>query len=144
MLLQQHYREKGFKTYANLISCLLLAEQNNELLMRNSQMRPLGSAPLPDAHATEDNKESNHVQGNGQLAVVETSQIDVDTVEDLLAAGEEMVETMDGTVAHLDEAMAVAVDLLSNPNTRLNQRNTCAIDVEWAIIGLRLVGLSSI
>ena len=66
VLLQQQYREKGFKTYANLISCLLLAEQNNELLMRNSQMRPLGSAPLPDAHATEDNKESNHVQGNGQ------------------------------------------------------------------------------
>ena len=52
VLLQQQYREKGFKTYANLISCLLLAEQNNELLMRNSQMRPLGSAPLPDAHAT--------------------------------------------------------------------------------------------
>ena len=55
-----------FQTYANLISCLLLAEQNNELLMRNSQMRPHGSAPLPDADAIEDNKESNHVQGNGQ------------------------------------------------------------------------------
>ena len=52
VLLQQQYREKGFKTYANIISCLLFAEQNNELLMRNSQMRPLGSAPLPDAHAT--------------------------------------------------------------------------------------------
>ncbi|XP_056850835.1 uncharacterized protein LOC108824858 [Raphanus sativus] len=35
-LLQQQYREKGFTTYANLISCLLLAEQNNQLLMRNS------------------------------------------------------------------------------------------------------------
>ena len=64
------------------------------------------------------------------MAVVETNQTDVAAVEDPLAAGEEMVETMDGTVAHLDEAMVVAVDLLSNPNTRLNQRNTCAIDVE--------------
>jgi len=27
VLLQQQYREKGFKTYANLISCFLLAEQ---------------------------------------------------------------------------------------------------------------------
>jgi len=63
------------------------------------------------------------------MAVVETDRTNVAVVEDPLAAGEEMVETMDGTVAHLDEAMVVAVDLLSNPNTRLNQRNTCAIDV---------------
>ena len=67
VLLQQQYREKGFTTYANLISCLLLAEQNNELLMRNSEMRPPGSAPPPEAHAaTEAKKEANHVQGNGQ------------------------------------------------------------------------------
>ena len=50
VLLQQQYHEKGFKTYANLISCLLLAEQNNELLMINSEMRPPGSAPPPEAH----------------------------------------------------------------------------------------------
>ncbi|XP_033129311.1 uncharacterized protein LOC103872743 [Brassica rapa] len=65
VLLQQQYREKGCKTYADLISCLLLAEQNNELLMRNSEMRPTRSAPPPEAHTTEDNKESHHVQGNG-------------------------------------------------------------------------------
>ena len=65
VLLQQQYREKGFKTYAELISCLLLAEQNNELLMRNSEMRPVGSAAPPEAHNTEDDKESHHVQGNG-------------------------------------------------------------------------------
>ncbi|XP_033131372.1 uncharacterized protein LOC103828570 [Brassica rapa] len=65
VLLQQQCRDKGFKTYADLISCLLLAEQNNELLMRNSEMRPPGSAPPPEAHATKDNKESHHVQGNG-------------------------------------------------------------------------------
>lgn len=64
VLLQQQYREKGFETYANLISCLLLAEQNNELLMRNSEMRPPGSTPLPEANvaAEEKKKETNHVQ----------------------------------------------------------------------------------
>ena len=98
--------------------------------MRNSQMRPLGSAPLPEAHTTEDNKKSNHVQGNAIMAVVEKNRMDVAAVEDPLTAGEEMVETMDGTMAHLDEVMVVAVDLLSNPNTRINQRNTCSIDVE--------------
>lgn len=67
VLLQQQYREKGFTTYANLISCLLLAEKNNELLMRNSEIRPPGSAPPLEAHtATEAKKEANHVQSNGQ------------------------------------------------------------------------------
>ncbi|KAL1214882.1 hypothetical protein V5N11_010208 [Cardamine amara subsp. amara] len=62
VLLQQQYRGKGFETYASLISCLLLAEQNNELLMRNSEMRPPGSTPLPEAFtAAEEKKETNHV-----------------------------------------------------------------------------------
>jgi len=42
VLLQQQYRKKGFTTYTDLISCLLLVEANNELLMRNSEMRPQG------------------------------------------------------------------------------------------------------
>ena len=37
MLLQQQYRGKGFKKYSELISCLLVAEQNNELLMKNHE-----------------------------------------------------------------------------------------------------------
>ena len=59
------------------------------------------------------------------MAVVETSRTDVDAVEDLLAAGEEMIETM----AHLDEVMVAAMDLHLNPNTRPNQMNPCAIGV---------------
>ncbi|XP_013673925.1 uncharacterized protein LOC106378323 [Brassica napus] len=65
VLLQQQYREIGFTTYTDTISCLLLAEDNNELLMKNSEMRPPGSAPLPEAHKAgqekKDPKESNHV-----------------------------------------------------------------------------------
>ncbi|PIN04690.1 hypothetical protein CDL12_22774 [Handroanthus impetiginosus] len=51
VLLQQQYREKGFKKYFELISCLLVAEQNNELLMRNHEIRPTGSAPFPEVNA---------------------------------------------------------------------------------------------
>jgi len=36
MLLQQQYRERGFKKYSKLISCLLVAEQNNELLINKN------------------------------------------------------------------------------------------------------------
>ncbi|GKF46138.1 hypothetical protein Tco_0135940, partial [Tanacetum coccineum] len=50
LLLQQQYRERGFKKYCDLISCLLVAEQNNELLMKNHESRPTGSAPLSEAN----------------------------------------------------------------------------------------------
>ncbi|CAH9148569.1 unnamed protein product [Cuscuta epithymum] len=60
MLLQQQYREKGFKKYFDLISILLVAEQNNDLLMKNHNLRPTGSSPSvygPSGHnlATETN-----------------------------------------------------------------------------------------
>ncbi|KAI5318990.1 hypothetical protein L3X38_038698 [Prunus dulcis] len=51
VLLQQQYRHSGFKKYPELVSCLLLAEQNNELLLKNHQSRPTGSAPLPEIKA---------------------------------------------------------------------------------------------
>ncbi|KAK9677430.1 hypothetical protein RND81_11G142800 [Saponaria officinalis] len=44
--------EKGFKKYSELISCLLVAEQNNELLMKNHESRPTGSTPLPEANVS--------------------------------------------------------------------------------------------
>lgn len=50
IILQQQYREKGFKKYSDLISCLLIAEQNNELLMKNHESRPTGSTPLPEVN----------------------------------------------------------------------------------------------
>ncbi|XP_021857945.1 uncharacterized protein [Spinacia oleracea] len=52
VVLQTQYREKGFKKYSELISCLLVAEQNNELLMKNHEARPTGSTPFPEANVT--------------------------------------------------------------------------------------------
>ncbi|XP_013719547.2 uncharacterized protein LOC106423311 [Brassica napus] len=65
-VLQQQHRVKGFSTYTDLISCLFLAEANNELLMKNSEARPVGTAPLPEAHEVEkkDPKESYYAQDN--------------------------------------------------------------------------------
>ncbi|XP_027093777.1 uncharacterized protein [Coffea arabica] len=53
ILLQQQYREKGFKKYSELIACLLLAEQNNELLLKNHESRPTGASPFPEANGTQ-------------------------------------------------------------------------------------------
>jgi hypothetical protein len=64
LLLQQQYRERGFKKYSKLISCLLIAEQNNEILMKNHQSRLTDSSPFPEANAT--SFKGNHGQGRGR------------------------------------------------------------------------------
>ena len=50
VLLQQQYRERRFTKYSELISCLLVAEQNNELLMKNHQSHPTGSELFPEVN----------------------------------------------------------------------------------------------
>ncbi|XP_049391411.1 uncharacterized protein LOC125855724 [Solanum stenotomum] len=52
MLLQQQYREMGFKKYSELISHLLVDEQHNDLLMKNHESRPTGSMPFPEVNTT--------------------------------------------------------------------------------------------
>ncbi|XP_021764611.1 uncharacterized protein LOC110729201 [Chenopodium quinoa] len=64
------YREKGFKKYSELISCLLVAEQNNKLLMKNHESRPTGSTPFPEANVTTHNgketKNRDHSSSSGR------------------------------------------------------------------------------
>ncbi|XP_060188200.1 uncharacterized protein LOC132617248 [Lycium barbarum] len=50
LVLQQQYRERGFKKHADLISCLLVAEQHNTLLLKSHEARPTGTAPFPEAN----------------------------------------------------------------------------------------------
>ncbi|KAL0401514.1 UNVERIFIED_CONTAM: hypothetical protein Slati_4181300 [Sesamum latifolium] len=69
MLLQQQYCEKGFTKYFELITCLLVAEQNNELLLKNHESRPTGSAPFPEVNVATSNHynhEPYHGQGRGR------------------------------------------------------------------------------
>nr|GFA22064.1 hypothetical protein [Tanacetum cinerariifolium] len=64
LLLQQQYRERGFKKYCDLISCLLVAEQNNELLMKNHESRPTGSAQLSEANVVTYNQSGGRGRGS--------------------------------------------------------------------------------
>ncbi|KAL5552571.1 hypothetical protein UlMin_039972 [Ulmus minor] len=41
---------RGFTKYSDLISSLLVAEKNNELLMKNHQSHPTGSAAFPETN----------------------------------------------------------------------------------------------
>ncbi|XP_017974507.1 PREDICTED: uncharacterized protein LOC108661582 [Theobroma cacao] len=52
VLLQQQYREKGFKKYSELISCPLVVEENNELLMKTHESHPTSSTPFPEVNVT--------------------------------------------------------------------------------------------
>ncbi|XP_070002004.1 uncharacterized protein [Nicotiana sylvestris] len=71
MVLQQQYREKGFKKYSELISFFLVAERNNDLLMRNHENRPTGSTPLPEvdvvySHYAKRGKGRGPIRGRGR------------------------------------------------------------------------------
>ncbi|XP_068338956.1 uncharacterized protein [Pyrus communis] len=65
------YRARGYTEYNQLISVLLVAQQNNELMMKNHHSRPTGSAPFPEVNAAslEVNTTSfggdNHKRGRG-------------------------------------------------------------------------------
>jgi hypothetical protein len=72
VLLQQQYRERKFTRYSELISCLLVAEQNNELLMKNHQSRPTGSTPFLK-------QMEPHF-----MVIKETVVVDVDVVEKII------------------------------------------------------------
>ncbi|XP_026458699.1 uncharacterized protein LOC113359248 [Papaver somniferum] len=50
IVLQQLYRERRFTRYSDLICCLLVDEQNNELLIKNYESRPCGFAPAPEVN----------------------------------------------------------------------------------------------
>ncbi|XP_074356833.1 uncharacterized protein LOC141696612 [Apium graveolens] len=52
MILAQQYRERNFWKYSELIYLLLIVEKNNELLLKNHQIRLIGSAQLPEVHNT--------------------------------------------------------------------------------------------
>ncbi|XP_070026383.1 uncharacterized protein [Nicotiana sylvestris] len=65
------YREKGFKKYFKLISLLLVAERNNDLLTRNRENRSTGSTPLPEvdevySHYAKRGKGCGPIRGRGR------------------------------------------------------------------------------
>ena len=66
VLLQQQYRERKFTKYSELISCVLVAEQNNELLLKNHQSHPTGSTPFFEMNGTSfDNNRGYNGCGHG-------------------------------------------------------------------------------
>ncbi|XP_020249067.1 uncharacterized protein LOC109826447 [Asparagus officinalis] len=62
-ILMQQYRERKFKKYSKLQSTLLMAEQNRELLLATHNLRPAGSAPLPEAHMFSSQKQEKKNKG---------------------------------------------------------------------------------
>jgi hypothetical protein len=48
LIIIQQYREKKFTVYSSLIQTLKQEEKSHELIVWNSNMRPLDTAPLPE------------------------------------------------------------------------------------------------
>ena len=63
MLLQQQYRERHFQTFSELIFVFLLAEQNNEFLLKNHEARPIGATAFPEANVVASSSRQNYTRG---------------------------------------------------------------------------------
>ncbi|KAJ6843509.1 uncharacterized protein M6B38_296980 [Iris pallida] len=63
-ILMQQYRERKFTKYSELHSTLMMAEQNRELLLATHNLRPAGSAPLPEAHFSSKKQKKNKDRSN--------------------------------------------------------------------------------
>jgi len=50
LLLQQQYRERNFTLYSELVTCLLVAEENTKVLIKNHNARPTGAMAFPEAN----------------------------------------------------------------------------------------------
>ncbi|XP_024011259.1 uncharacterized protein LOC112086526 [Eutrema salsugineum] len=66
VILQQQYRAKGYTTYSELMQVLLVAEQNNQLVMLNYQTRPTGSSPFPEANVASSSQNNRTERGRGR------------------------------------------------------------------------------
>ena len=54
------------KKYSKLISHLLVAEQHNDLLMKNNESQPTGSVPFPEVNTTNFHQ-FKHEKGRGPI-----------------------------------------------------------------------------
>jgi Fe-S-cluster containining protein len=52
VLLKQQYRERKFKKYSNLKSCLLVVEQNIEVLLKIHKFRPIICTTFTEVNET--------------------------------------------------------------------------------------------
>ncbi|KAM1334301.1 hypothetical protein ACFX2F_010231 [Malus domestica] len=50
IVLQQQYRAQKFTKFSDLISILLFAEKQNQMLMKNHQAQPIRATVMPEAH----------------------------------------------------------------------------------------------
>ncbi|XP_073137986.1 uncharacterized protein [Henckelia pumila] len=141
VLLQQQYREKGFKKYSELISCLLVAEQNNELLMKNHEIHPTGANPFPEVNGQCMMKRGNKIRPNLVVVVVMVMNVAVDVAVSVVK--DAFIRIIVGMKSHVTIVIAIKRIQITKNGVMTKERKLkvikiisqinqkmCAIDVE--------------
>ena len=85
VLLQQQYRQCRFTKYSELISCLLVVEQNNELLMKNHKSCPIGSESFHKVNAISSQKRGRGRGRNSQYHAYDNNPSNSQKKESLIS-----------------------------------------------------------
>ena len=64
VVLAQQYRKMKFRTHAKLMSFLLLAEKEHQILLKNVEARPARNTSTMETHAVETGLKQKHKQRN--------------------------------------------------------------------------------
>ena len=148
VLQQQQYRERRFKKYFELISCLLVAEQDNELLMKNQQPRPNGTEPFPEVNAISsqtNGRGRSHGRGRGRNSRYHGTHGNNSTHKGKTSMHH---QKLNNTKAKQDEKHAQNTPSKSHENTY----HRCGIKGHWSrtchtakhLVDLRLASLKKI
>ena len=124
VILQQQYIDKNFTKFYELISWLLIAEQNNELLMQNHQSRLSGLALLP-----ENNYRQRRWCGCGNGYKNHEDEDIKKVLDDMVVVGNEIIS---------DHAMANLTYINKNNKTitwDYKQKEILVIVMDWKAIG---------
>ncbi|XP_031096985.1 uncharacterized protein LOC116001237 [Ipomoea triloba] len=80
LVLQQQYRAKNYVKHSELIFALLFAEKHNQLLMKNHNARPIGSAPVPEAHNVAQTSNFRGAEEGVLVGVMVVAEVQVSTM----------------------------------------------------------------
>ncbi|KAD2393695.1 hypothetical protein E3N88_40672 [Mikania micrantha] len=141
--LQTYLRVQGFKRYSDLNALLLVAEKNNEVLMKNHLARPTGSLALPEANAISNNDvkifRQKNARGRGRgrgrfdkiISTIHLNGTTIITVEVVVVA-KELVPTTPYKMTTNNISFKMKL-------VRLKTMTVHVLDVEVKIIGQKLV-----
>lgn len=130
LILQKQYQECRLKNYFELICCLLVVKQNNKMLTKKHQARPIGSVTFPEVNVASSNWRHHNDRecGHGHAIAMDMGMfVDIVFLSDMVII---WIVTKKKCKWKNNE---------TREYVQYKRNKMFAIDVKWKVIGFLLV-----